>query len=63
MSTRRIDASTVKAQFLHAALDVLVARYLTETGKYVGKSTILDLMYWSHQQAEIEKANAKKKAN
>jgi len=35
---------------LHAALDQLVADWISQTGKYPSKSTVLELMEWSHQQ-------------
>jgi len=35
---------------LHAALDQLVADWISQTEKLPSKSTVLELMTWSHQQ-------------
>lgn len=35
---------------LHAALDELVADFITHRNRMPSKSTILELMEWSHQQ-------------
>lgn len=59
MSIRPPDPKKVTARQLHQYLDILVARYLAETGKYVGKSTVLDLMYWSHLKSDEELSNSK----
>jgi hypothetical protein len=38
------------ARELHQALDLLLARYINDTGKLLGRTTIFDLMKWSHEQ-------------
>jgi hypothetical protein len=38
------------ARDLHQALDLLLARYINDTGKLLGETTIFDLMKWSHEQ-------------
>jgi len=35
---------------LHAALDELVADWLTQTGQYPSKATVFEVMKWSHKQ-------------
>lgn len=40
---------------LHHALDELVADFLTETGKFPSKSTVIELMEWSYLQTKQEK--------
>lgn len=37
-------------QILHAHLDELVADFLTKTGKLATKTSIMELMEWSHKQ-------------
>ena len=35
---------------LHKNLDILIADYVTCTGKSLSSSSILDLIYWSYNQ-------------
>jgi hypothetical protein len=35
---------------LHKALDELIADWITATGKYPSKSTVFELLEWSHSQ-------------
>ena len=35
---------------LHTALDELIADFITHTNKLPSKSSIMELMEWSHQQ-------------
>ena len=37
---------------LHNSLDELVADFITHTGNLPSKSTIFELMIWSHEQTE-----------
>lgn len=37
---------------LHRALDELVADFITHTGKLPSKSTLIELMEWSHKQTQ-----------
>jgi hypothetical protein len=38
-------------EFLHSALDELVADFITHTNKLPGKTTVLELIQWSSSQA------------
>lgn len=37
---------------LHRHLDELIADWITQTGSFPSKSTVLELMTWAHQQKE-----------
>lgn len=45
------DSHKVRHQILHDELDELVADFITHTRGLPSKSTIMELMQWSKQQA------------
>lgn len=50
MSTMNLGQHRERHIELHKALDELVADFINHTGKLPSKTTLFELMEWSHQQ-------------
>jgi len=48
-----------KHQKLHEALDELAADYMSQTGKLLSETTVMELMQWSHEQTKNAPAIAR----